>query len=130
MKVLMTAFFLLFSTLSFSQVNGSGVISIGNGQTTIGITVGNNTPNQDQLVQRMLRLERAVRDLQNQVYHLSMSDMPQTTLFECRIDAFGKIYRGEGDTRNVAKSNARKSCEAERNSMFCGDEDMNCDQLR
>ena len=130
MKFSFIVFSILFSSMAFSQVNGSGTISIGNGQTTIGISIGNNNPNQSQLVQRVLLLERAVRDLQIQVYNLSVNDLPSAQLFECSLSAFGKTYFGQGSTENIARSNTRKECLKNHNDMFCEDEDMKCSQLQ
>lgn len=83
------------------------------------------------MIERILLLERAVRDLQIQVYNLSMNDLPSNDLYECRVTPFSRTIRGEGETRALALSNARKACERAHSAMFCdNDSDYQCEKLK
>jgi hypothetical protein len=133
MKKMILVLSLLVSQLTLAQtavnVNVNGTIQLGNGQSTVGISVGSSNATTNQLTQRVLLLEQAVRDLQIQVYNLTLNDLPTTAdLFECSVSAFGKTYFGEGDTENLARSNARKACLAKESDMFC--RDIKCSKLR
>lgn len=129
MKKLIFIALALVSLSSFARdVRGSGEIVIGNGQTTIGIRVGDRSLDQNMMIERILLLERAVRDLQIQVYNLSMNDLPSNDLYECRVTAFGKTYYGQGETNGRALSETRKACTKSWDEMFC--RDIQCDKLK
>ncbi len=129
MKKLLLAALMLISSVSFAQsVSATGEIILGNGQTTVGIRIGNPNPSNTQLVERVLMLERAVQDLQVKVFNLTVNDLPDQSLFECSLEAFGKMYFGQGNTQNIAISNVKKACLAKNNSMFC--DKPSCSQLK
>ncbi len=131
MKGLLLMLTMVLTQAAYAQSQGGGYITIGEGRTTIGIRIGSDNSNHTELIQRTLRLEQAVRDLQIQVYNLSQQDIPANeSLFECELFAFSTRYAAEADTQAMASSQARNACLAENHEMHCRRNNIVCTQLR
>jgi len=74
------------------------------------------------LERRIWDLERAVSQLQDQVFHLSKSGNTNRSKNShyCYVEAMGERYPGIGSTEAEAKKNAIVTCKtARKNSFFC-----------
>ena len=97
-------------------------IQIGDGKKTILIDVGggSNSSNQEA---RIRLLERAVRDLQNQVFQLSMKQQTPASnnLYVCQVTAFTKQYKSEKQALEYdAREQVKERCIADNNhEMHC-----------
>ncbi len=111
-------FTLISSTTAFAD---SGEIILRNGERGVRISIGNERMNERQLRQRIIRLEMAVRNLQNEVYNLQENTHP-TPKWICQTrTSFGDIYFSDDkDSKAAAQREATKRCLNENNAMFCG----------
>lgn len=104
--LILIAILSLVSISAFSQdrTRVRGGISIGNGDDVIRIDVNNRSRAGD-TSKRILRLERAVRQLQNMVYDLQDSNIPNNSelSFNCSV----KTCRQSTSVHNASTSNCR-----------------------
>lgn len=113
MKFLMFVISILFLLpTAYSQE-----IQLGDGKKTILIDIGGGANSTSQEA-RIRLLERAVRDLQNQVFQLSMNKpAAQTNLYVCEIMAFGNKYKSEKQALEYdAREQAKERCTSDNNS--------------
>jgi len=127
MKTLIAMLVLVTATTSFAQSRrDNGRIEIGNGRSTVRITVNDRVDSNQN--ERIRRLEEAVRDLQNQVYDLR--DQPQTTIVRMNVcslkSTFDGTFIGKASTRIEAEAEARNKCERARVN-FCSTTRVNCE---
>ncbi len=111
------------STASFAQDFGN--LTLNDGKTIFRISVGNerDTDSRSQS-QRIARLERAVRELQNRVYDLEDSSRPsgrEVTTYTCTLPtSFNGVFIGKASTVAEARAMASNNCSAS-GAMFCDD---------
>lgn len=100
------------SAFSQSRTTVRGGISIGNGDDIIRIDVNNRSRAGD-ANRRILRLERAVRQLQNMVYDLQDDRMDTPELmWICKIKtSFNVYYSNKELTENAARRKVTQECE-------------------
>ena len=115
----------LFCVMAFSITSTAIAqeIQIGDGKKTILIDVGggSNSSNQEA---RIRLLERAVRDLQNQVFQLSMKQQQpaaSANLYICEAQAFTKKYKSEKQALEYdAREQVKERCISDNNhEMHC-----------
>ncbi len=95
-----------------------------NGQTTVLIDLNSEDQSQDR---RIHQLERAVRDLQNQVWQLNLQPIRQD-LFVCIVSAFTSEYRSEKQPLEYdARLQASSRCQDKYHRMHC--EDIKCQKV-
>lgn len=119
---LFAAAILFVSTYAFAQE-----IQLNNGKKTLLIQVGGASASLDQDA-RIARLERAVRDLQDQVYQLSTRPTAQANWYVCEVEAFGRSYKS--DKQNLeydAREQAKDRCTQSNNKIHCND--INCKKI-
>lgn len=107
---------------SFSiKINSDDVLKIQTGpQHSASATVRD-------LEERIYRLERAVSQLQNEVFRLSETPRKAEKEVSCYIKTtFKGTFTGNGKTQNEAKGKALKAC-GDGGSMFCDENDVKCD---
>lgn len=77
---------------------------------------------------RIKLLERAVKQLQEQVFDLSVQKTTQTKKYTCSLTSnFNKTYIGEGTNLIEAKANVTKACETgEKTGIHCDKNDIEC----
>jgi len=78
---------------------------------------------------RIRRLERAVQQLQEQVFNLTLAknSAPQE-VWVCEVSAFSDTFMGEHAQKAKAKSIAVKKCLKKRSAMFCKKEEVTCEK--
>lgn len=104
---------IILSTSSFARDYSS--ISINDGSNILRIDIGNDRDlDARQLVRRITKLERAVRELQNRVYDLEDDATPnqrEVTVYTCALPtAFDGTFVGKGKTAAEARANAVNAC--------------------
>lgn len=118
----------LLSTSAFAQNRrgGDGSITLRDGRTILRIDVGDDRDDRE-LLRRVHRLEKAVRDLQDKVYELQ-NTVPAQTLYTCygNIFSIGTV-KGQGYSRIEAMSNAMAECNRKGGSIFCKEKEIKCD---
>ncbi len=123
--LLSTILFSMFSSLSIKA--DSGEIILRNGHSGVRISIGDERMNDRDLRRRIVSLEKAVRDLQNEVYNLQ--DTRPSEQWICTMkDNFGKTYYSvdsESFSQMAAQRSVVQQCESVRNAMFC-DNDIRC----
>lgn len=104
----------------------------------IRIEIGQNYDrySNDELRRRVYDLERAVAQLQAEVFHLSLKDRmnPKTTAnptaptkeWTCTLQAFGSTHVGEGKTRSKALAKVLKKCSDASDAIHCRESDAKC----
>ena len=95
------------------------------GRRIIRIEVGNERNNNDsrEMGQRIMRLERAVRELQNKVYDLEETTprSREVTVITCSLPtSFDGIFIGKASTETEARANAVNNCKRS-GAAFCDD---------
>jgi hypothetical protein len=123
MKKVITILALVLSTTTFAKDYGS--ISLRDGGNILRIDIGSEQEaNSRQLAQRVTRLERAVRELQNRVYDLeddNTASRRETKVFTCTLPtSFDGTFIGKGKTEGEARANASNACE-KGGAAFCSD---------
>lgn len=105
----------------------------------IRIEIGKNYDrySNEELRRRVYDLERAVAQLQAEVFHLSVRDRLNPTYpapaatpakeWTCTLQAFATTYVGEGSTRAKALASVIKQCSDATNAIHCKDSDAKCD---
>lgn len=110
MKTMLLIMTLCLSVTSFAKAK-KGMIDIGNGETTIKITKGPKSGTTKQLAARILKLEKAVIDLQKEVYNLRSSSASTGEIeYTCTYNPFiGSPSEGvgAGSTDEIALNNAK-----------------------
>lgn len=81
------------------------------------------------LEERIYRLERAVAQMQNEVFRLSDMPRAQASKVSCYLETtFDGTITGSGSTKTEAKGKILKECHDKgTNSIFCKDRDIKCD---
>ncbi len=83
-----------------------------------------------ELRRRVWELERAVAQLQDQVFHLSVNQGRPGyggNSWTCHIQSFGKTFTATKSTRGAAQAKILKDCSNATNAMHCKTEDVSCD---
>lgn len=125
LKALVTA--VLGTVIFSSTVAMAQEVQLSDGRRTILIDVGGGG-NRDQEL-RIRRLERAVRDLQNQVWQLSVNPVQQD-IWVCEATPFMDRYVSQKYALEYdARENARAKCEAVRHRMHCTDREIECKKI-
>ena len=114
MKILLViavVFGTVFAHAGKVNVNIETEVTIGGGKKTIIVDVGNQERSAEQ---RVRRLERAVRDLQIQVYQLQLNNIQQPiaiAVHTCSLPtSFDGTFLGKGLTEIEARANAVNAC--------------------
>ena len=123
-KTLVLLALTLISTTSFAQDYGN--ITLSDGNTIFRIDVGNDREaDSRRLSQRVNRLERAVRDLQNRIYDLEDNSRPtqrEVTIYTCVLPtSFIGTYIGKAQTVVEARAQAVNSCSRAGGGISCQD---------
>jgi len=119
MKSLLTVLVLL---LPF-QVHAIEPVRIEFGQSYNGYT-------NEELRRRVWTLERAVAQLQSQVFQLAMNNVgapPSAAMWTCEMQSFGKTHTATEPTRMSAMSKVLKKCSDATNAIHCHESDVTCD---
>lgn len=96
-----------------------------NRSPSIRIEIGDDRDDREML-RRVHRLERAVRELQEKVYQLESTPAPQA-LVTCYGTMFiAGLVRGQGSTRAEAVMNALADCEKRAHPMHCEEKKLTC----
>jgi len=86
-----------------------------------------NYSNED-LRRRIWTLERAVAQLQEQVFQLAVhSNAAGTGNWTCHMQSFGKTHVASGNTRASALAQVLKKCSDATNAVHCHESDVSCD---
>lgn len=92
-------------------------VQLSNGKRTIIIDVDNDDRDQER---RIRRLERAVRDLQDQVWQLHAQGGIRGDLFVCQVKAFANVYKSDKHQLQYdAQEQAIERCQERYHSMHC-----------
>ena len=102
--------------------------------TPIRIEVGKDYEgySNEELRRRVWQLERAVSQLQDQVFELAIRDgstrinIPTTAMWTCTIQSFGKTHVSTGMTKAAAQADALRKCSDATNAIHCHDSDVKC----
>ncbi len=126
MKKIITILSLVLSTTTFAR--DYGTINLSDGKNILRIDIGNEREfDTRQLVQRITRLERAVRELQNRVYDLEDEATParrEVKVFTCTLPtSFDGTFIGKGKTEAEARANASNACKRG-GASFCSERDI------
>jgi hypothetical protein len=119
----MKAFLTIMVLLLPFQVHAVEPIRIEFGQNYDGYT-------NDELRRRVWTLERAVAQLQAQVFQLAMNNSgpsPVNGLWTCEMQSFGKTHTATAPTRISALSKVLKKCSEATNAVHCHESDVTCD---
>lgn len=114
-----------FSAFAQSRVR-NGNIDLGNGRSTVRIEIGDDRDDREML-RRVRNLERAVRDLQDQVYQLQAQ--PRTiTVHVCSGTFFsvGTLV-GKATSRTEAMARVMGECNRNGGGIFCKERDVRCE---
>lgn len=127
MKFVVAMLVSLITVSAFAQSRvRNGSIDLGNGRSTIRIEIGDDRDDREML-RRVRNLERAVRDLQDQVYQLQAQ--PRTiTLNVCSGNFFsvGTII-GKAESRIEAVASVMDQCNRRGGGIFCKERDVRCE---
>ena len=120
---------LLMGTILFASTSASAQeVQLSDGRRTILIDVGGGGSRDQEM--RIRRLERAVRDLQDQVWHLSVQPPVKQDIWVCEATPFMDRYTsGKHALEYDAREDARRQCEARRSRMHCGDNEIKCKKI-
>ena len=84
----------------------------------------------EELRKRVWTLERAVAQLQDQVFQLAVrkddSVLPRVQ-WTCQIQSFGKTFVSNASTRASASAQVIKKCSDATSAIHCADRDLKCD---
>lgn len=89
----------------------------------------------EELRRRVWQLERAVEQLQRQVFELAVRPgapshtvMPPVTaaLWTCQMQSFGKTHVASGTTKASALAQVLKKCSDATNAIHCKESEVNC----
>ena len=125
MKFLAAALFTLLSTFGSQRAQALEPIRIEIGKNYEGYS-------NDELRRRVWQLERAVAQLQDQVFQLAVRDgggkaaKPVDT-WTCHIESFGKTHIASGNTKASALAQVLKKCGDATNAMHCSESNAKCD---
>jgi len=115
-------FLFLVLTLPYS-VHADETIHLDIGKSYEGYT-------NDELRRRVWQLERAVAQLQDQVFQLALQNRsgaaPVTQLWTCQIESFGKTHVASGTTRASALAQVLKKCGDATNAVHCQESNVKC----
>ena len=100
----------------------------------IRIEVGSNYEgySNEELRRRVHQLERAVEQLQDQVFQLAVRDrgdsrpLPTVNNWTCSIQSFGKTHIASGNTKASALAQVLKKCSDATNAIHCETKDVSC----
>lgn len=88
----------------------------------------------EDLRRRVWQLERAVAQLQDQVFQLAMKNNGGTAstatpnnLWTCQIQSFGKTHVASGNTKASALAQVLKKCSDASNAIHCSESSVKCD---
>lgn len=91
----------------------------------------------EELRRRVWQLERAVEQLQRQVFELAVRPgsppsntvMPPVTgaMWTCQMQSFGKTHVSSGVTKASALAQVLKKCSDATNAIHCKESDVKCD---
>lgn len=84
----------------------------------------------DDLRRRVWQLERAVAQLQAQVFQLAVSGTPSAAApnpWTCQIQSFGSTHVASGSTRASALALTLKKCSDATNAVHCKESEVKCD---
>lgn len=127
MKFIVAMLISVVTVSAFAQSRvRNGNIDLGNGRSTIRIEIGDDRDDREML-RRVRNLERAVRDLQDQVYQLQAQ--PRTiTLNVCSANFFsvGTII-GKAESRIEAVASVMDQCNRRGGGIFCKERDVRCE---
>lgn len=98
----------------------------------IRIEVGKNYDKytNEELRRRVWNLEKAVAQLQDQVFQLAIRNGGSGRVnnnWTCQIQSFGKTHVASGNTKASALAQVLKKCSDATNAIHCKDEDVKCD---
>lgn len=83
-----------------------------------------------ELRRRVWQLERAVSQLQDQVFQLAMNNQNRPTYnsnpWTCTVSAFSDMFAASGPTKASAKAAVMAKCNKKHSAMHC-DDDIKCD---
>jgi hypothetical protein len=102
-------------------------IELNDGKRIIRIDIGNDRDEGRELTQRLLRLERAVRELQNRVYDLEDDARAprQVKVTTCLLKTpFDGTFTGKGANELEARKNAVAQCIPTVSFVFCNDSNI------
>ena len=124
------AFSLSFSLFSFAQADEPYRIEVGTNYSKY---------SNEELRRRVWQLERAVAQLQNQVFELAIrnggnggNNMVPAPVhsggsWTCQIQSFGKTHVAGGNTKASALAQVLKKCSDATNAIHCKEGDVKCD---
>jgi hypothetical protein len=86
----------------------------------------------EELRRRVWQLEKAVAQLQDQVFQLAMRNgtttpTPTNNNWTCQMQSFGKTHVASGNTRSSALAQVLKKCSDATNAVHCHESDVKCD---
>jgi len=85
-----------------------------------------------ELRQRVWKLERAVYQLQEQVFQLAIDNSHAShghnkNLWSCHMQSFGKTFTSSGRTKASAIAQILQKCSKATNAVHCHESDASCD---
>lgn len=80
----------------------------------------------DELRRRVWQLEKAVMQLQNQVFQLSMNQ-GGGGMWTCQMQSFAKTHVASGNTKAAALAQVLKKCGDATNPVHCKEADVKCE---
>jgi len=80
-----------------------------------------------ELRRRVWQLEKAVAQLQDQVFQLAVKSSTGTGSWTCQIQSFGKTLVAAGQTKASALAQVLKKCSDATNAIHCNESDVKCD---
>ncbi len=82
----------------------------------------------EELRRRVWQLEKAVTQLQDQVFQLAIrnNDSRSSGPWTCSIQSFGKTLVATGSTKTAATAEALKRCSDATNAVHCHESDVKC----
>jgi hypothetical protein len=118
----------ILTSAAFAQRDNrnGGSLTLRDGRNIIRIEIGDDRDDRE-VLQRVRRLEQAVRDLQDQVYQISTT--PRTrTVHTCGAEIFATGYvSGSGMTKIEAIENAMADCKKKDGGIFCSSDKLICE---
>jgi hypothetical protein len=129
-KIILAIITLVFMSQVYAQsrIGRDGNIILDGGRTTVRIEIGDERDDRE-LLQRVRRLEHAVRDLQNKVYDLQTQ--PRTvTMNVCTGNFFsvGTLV-AKAASRTEAMAMVMTDCQSKGGGIFCKEKDIRCEQV-
>ena len=101
-------------------------------QESFHIEVGKNYEkySDEELRRRVWQLEKAVAQLQDQVFQLALKNGSQNSgsgNWTCQIQSFGKTHIANGSTKASALAQVLKKCSDATNAIHCSEAQVKCD---